>query len=165
MRLTAIIAAAAFSLAACGADKSGTFDNGEGGEGTYDIDQDSENMTATFSDGKGGEMTMNTGEGVTATFPAGFSLYPGAKVSASATMSQGEGEGQMIGIDSDASMAKLVEFYKGQALDAGYQIEGEMNVGKMQMLNAKKDDGSGVSVQVMEMDEERQVRLMFFKDM
>ena len=139
MRKLVSFSAAALLLAACGSGDEGTVQT-EDGEVAYGIDQsgDEANVTITAEDGSEIVATSGTGE---AQLPDGFSVYPGASVISSTTVTQADGSGAMVLMQSDATPAQMVSFYRQQAEAAGIEIQMNADVNGSAMLGGEGAGG------------------------
>ena len=59
--------------------------------GSYDIDADSGEVSATLTNAAGVTTTMRAGEKVEARFPEPFTAYPGAEITNTTRVEQGDG--------------------------------------------------------------------------
>ena len=133
-------AALALSLAACGGSNSET--QASQSEASVTVDEETGAVTtATKTDD--GTAKLSSGEEAPKSLPMGFTLYPGAKVTNSASFEQKGKTINMISIVSDDSPDKLTEHYRAQAEKAGITIKLEMKVNDGQMIGG--DDGEGNS--------------------
>lgn len=96
-------------------------------------------------------MTIDTGEGAVnivsganrnIELPPGFSLYPGAAVIASSTVSHEQGSGARVIMSTPASPVQVVEYYRKQARDAGIIDLTEIAGGNQVMMGGKGEDGT-----------------------
>ena len=140
MRLALSIAATlALSLAACGSEKSGSFETSDGQEGEYAVENDGEGMNATVTTPEG-TATMQSGENVKADLPDGFTVYPGAKVVSATNVDSPESKGSLLMMETSDSPDKVAAFYRKQAAAAGIKIEMEMTVNGGTMIGGKGPD-------------------------
>ena len=139
MRKLVSVSAAALMLASCGSGHDGTVQTGEGDVG-YDIEQsgDGSEVTVTAEDGSEVVSAVGTGE---AELPDGFSIYPGATVISSTTVTQADGGGALILMQSDATPAEMVSFYRQQAEAAGIEIQMNADVNGSSMLGGEGAGG------------------------
>ena len=91
-RITAF-SAAALALGACSAD-GGSEDAGDGAEarGSYDIDPATGETRAQYTGDDGTTTTLRSGEKVPVALPAGFTIYPEARVTNNTRVEQGAGQ-------------------------------------------------------------------------
>jgi hypothetical protein len=125
MRKIAIssVCAAALTLGACGSEPSpGEFTTADGETGEYTIDQDSNETSMTVSTPEG-DATMRSGANVPVALPAGFALYPGAKVASNTVINQGDDIGNLLMFETADSPQAVATFYKDQAASAGIDIQ------------------------------------------
>lgn len=143
------------AVAACGGNDevaSGTFDDGEGGKGSYSVRGDGDDSETVIKTGDG-EVRIGTGAKATENLPMDLALYPGAEIQSSITGS-GEGKsGAMIVFHSDDSQEKVVAFYKDQMKSKGIEVKAEVKAGDMQMISGARKDGEGVNVTVTKDDD------------
>lgn len=139
--LTSAICASALALAACGSERSGTITNEDGETVEYSVDgssADSATMRITGPDGE--EVIARTGADAPADLPAGFSLYPGAKVLSNMTVSNAaEGTGSTISFESTDSPEKVAKFYRDQAESAGIAIQIDANMNGAHMVAGENE--------------------------
>lgn len=124
--------AAALLISACGSEKTGTFETADG-EGSYKIGSDGGEVTAMATT-KDGTTTMRSGENVPLDLPNGFTLYPGAKVQTNTAVTNNDGKGALIIMESDASPEDMIAFYRKQAEAAGIKLELEMTTAQGAMI-------------------------------
>lgn len=135
---------------ACGGNDevaSGTFDDGEGGKGSYSISGD-DDASETVIKSEDGEIRIATGSKAVKDLPMGIELYPGATVESSMT-GMGEGtSGAMVVFSTTDDQEDVVEFYKDQMKDKGIKIATEVKAGDMQMIGGERDDGEGINISI-----------------
>ena len=105
--------------------------------GSYDIDPESGEIRATHTDAAGVTTTMYAGESVPARLPAPFAPYPGATVSNTTRVEQGEGMFVTVEFDTSDTREKVVEFYRAQAVEAGIDPEIEISAGQTTTLGGE----------------------------
>lgn len=123
-------------------------------------DRNKEEKTVTVAGGSGGTMTVSgNGEhfsvkdangkavvdvnanGVAATnLPAFAPVYPGAKVTANMSGTGNNGTGGTIVLETSASVADVVAFYKQKSAAAGFGETMNMNTGGTTMFTAGSSD-------------------------
>lgn len=126
---------------------SGTFDDGEGNEGSYSLSGDDENAEVTIKSGDG-EVKFATGNKATEDLPMGVKLYPGADVQ---TSIKGMGDGQsgaMLVFKSEDDQEKVLAFYKDQMKSLGIDVRTEIKTGDMKMIGGEQKDGQVFNVTV-----------------
>lgn len=145
-----LILPAILLVSACGGNDevaSGTFDDGEGGKGSYSISGD-DDASETVIKSEDGEIRIATGSKAVKDLPMGIELYPGATVESSMT-GMGDGKsGAMIVFSTTDDQDDVVEFYKDQMKDKGIKIATEVKAGDMQMIGGERDDGEGVNISI-----------------
>lgn len=110
--------------------------------GTYDIDPESGEIRATHTDAAGVTTTMSAGESVEARFPEPFTLYPGANITNTTRVEQGEGAFVTVEFTTSDAREEVVAFYRGQARQAGIDPDIEVSGGATTTLggeNTKKE--------------------------
>jgi hypothetical protein len=132
------------ALAGCGSEKSGTIET-EDGTVDYTVDNDGSDASITIRNEEG-EVTIAGGSGKKVDLPEGFSLYPGASVINSSSVSHAEGSGVRLAMSTQASPIQVIEFYRKQAKAAGIEIMSEITAGGQIMVGGKGDDGTDFSV-------------------
>ncbi|GAB5488124.1 MAG: hypothetical protein Pars2KO_16940 [Parasphingorhabdus sp.] len=145
-----LILPAVLLMVSCGGNDevaSGTFDDGEGNEGSYSLSGDDENAEVTIKSGDG-EVKFTTGNKASEDLPMGVKLYPGADVQ---TSIKGMGDGQsgaMVVFKSDDGQEKVLDFYKDQMKSIGIDVRTEINTGDMKMIGGEQKDGQVFNVSV-----------------
>ncbi|WP_108809699.1 hypothetical protein [Sphingorhabdus sp. Alg231-15] len=131
---------------------SGTFDDGEGGEGSYSISGDGDDSETVIKSGDG-EVRIATGSKAVSELPMGIELYPGADIQSSMT-GMGDGKsGAMIVFKSSDDQDDVIAFYKDQMKDKGIEVQTEVKAGDMQMIGGESADGEGLNISVIKDDE------------
>lgn len=150
----AMTSGTALMLAACGSETSGEFTTEDGGNAEYTIDKNSGETSMTI-EGANGTATLRSGADVPVDLPAGFSLYPGAKVITNTVVSQPDGRGTMVMFETEATATDVIAHFRKQAEDAGFaiQIDANMN-GSLMIGGERKADGSTLSVTATPGDED-----------
>lgn len=140
-----ILIAAACALAACGSEKSGTFETEDGETGEYSVDADDGGATATITTDDG-TASFQSGPGVKAKLPDGFTIFPGAKTLSSTNITNDDGVGTMVTLQAEADPDQFASFYRNQAERAGIEIEMEMTINDGKMLAGKGENGKSFSL-------------------
>lgn len=136
-------------LSACDdADKDGRLNDG-GSEnvepvGSYDIDPASGEVRATHTDVGGVTTTMRAGKDVPPDLPEPFLLYPGAQVTGTTRVDQGDGAFVTLDFTTSDERARVVEYYREQALEAGIDPEVEIRGTNATTLGGE-NRGEGIS--------------------
>lgn len=131
----AMVGAAALALAACGSESPG-----------YSIDKATGEASMTIK-GKDGDATLRVGAAVPVSLPDGFSLFPGSRVVDNAVVTQPDGQGTLITFEADAPAEQIVAHYRDAAVQAGFDIQIEMDTNGTQMVGGeRKADGATFSV-------------------
>ena len=151
MRAVLVIAATG-ALAACGSSDSGTIET-EDGDVAYTVDQDGSTAVATATNADGETVTMQSGEGAAANLPDGFTLYPGAKVVSSTSVSAGGSNGAMVQLESPATPEEVVAFYRQEAEAAGIEIKMEMKANEAQIVSGESAGGLVFSINASPIDD------------
>ncbi len=133
-------AALALTLTACGGSSSDAEVSEQ--EASVTVDEETGAVT-TATKTADGTAKLRSGEEAPKTLPLGFTLYPGAKVTNSASFEQKGKTINMISIVSGDSPDKLTAHYRDLAEAAGINIKLEMKVNDGQMIGG--DDGQGNS--------------------
>ena len=158
MRL-ALSLALGLALAACGSEQSGTFEDGEGGEGSYRVDTDNGVTTSEITT-EDGTARMESGAGVKAKLPDGFSIMPGANVVSSSNITTEQGSGSMTMMEIAKPADEVVAFYRKQAEAAGIEIQLEMNSDGTRMIGGEGKDNVAFSLTASETDGKTSAQLM-----
>ncbi len=131
---------------------SGTFDDGEGGKGSYSISGDGDDSETVIKSGDG-EVRIATGSKAVSELPMDIELYPGADIQSSMT-GMGDGKsGAMIVFKSSDDQDDVIAFYKDQMKDKGIEVQTEVKAGDMQMIGGERADGEGLNISVIKDDE------------
>jgi hypothetical protein len=118
----------AMALAACG----------QGSE-SVDVEATAEGDTRIAVQADDGErVTIQSGP---TDLPAGFTVYPGATVTSSTTISTGTGGGVIMVMSSPDSAEKVVDFYRAQAEAAGVTISQNAMAGNNRIIGGQSTDG------------------------
>ena len=117
--------------------------------GSYDIDPQSGEVRATHTDAAGVTTTMRAGEKVDARLPEPFTLYPGASVTNTTRVEQGDGAFVTVEFTTPDEREKVVEFYRQQARYAGIDLEVEVSAGATTTLGGEnRERRSSFALQV-----------------
>ncbi|AKH42167.1 hypothetical protein FHS61_003067 [Altererythrobacter atlanticus] len=144
MRKLVVAGTAAMLLSACGSGESGTVQT-EDGEVSYESSESDGQTSMQITGPDGEEVNISSGQGGEADMPAGFELYPGARVVSNTKINQGPAQGTMVMMQSSDAPAELVKFYREQAENAGIEIEMELKTGDGQMISGKDQTGTAFS--------------------
>lgn len=146
--------AAALMLAACGSKSetevaSGTYTDPATGKSadykvTSDVNGENGNISIKTEDG---EVNFG-GSAANAKLPAGFTLYPGAKVTGGMTASGKDGDSGLASFEVKGQAADVIAHYRKQAEAAGLKVSSEIKAGDTMMFGAEKPDGGKGGVQV-----------------
>lgn len=140
-------------LTACGqqADEAadGPAEDAQETLGSYDIDPQSGEVRATHTDAAGVTTTMRAGETVEARLPEPFTVYPGASVTNTTRVEQGDGAFVTVEFTTPDEREKVVEFYRRQSRDAGIEPEVEVSAGATTTLGGEnRERRSSFALQV-----------------
>lgn len=149
----------AVALAACGSDQSGTLEDGEGGEGTYEVDTENGVTTSEITT-EDGTARMESGAGVKAKLPDGFSIMPGANVVSSSNITTEQGSGSMTMMEIAKPADEVVAFYRKQAEAAGIKIQLDMNSDGTRMIGGEGKGEVSFSLTTTETDGKTSAQLM-----
>ena len=111
----AAFTAAALAVGACGGEAESAGENGGDGaepRGSYDIDAETGETRARHTGDDGTVTTMHSGERVPVELPAGFALYPGARVTNNTRVEQAAGVLVLLTLESAAQPADMVTYYR-----------------------------------------------------
>lgn len=146
VRVGVLAGGAALTLAACSSETSGEFTTEDGETAEYTIDKDSGETSMTIKS-EDGTATMRSGVDVPVDLPAGFSLYPGAKVLTNTVVSQPDGKGTMVMFETGDAADKVIAHFRKQAEEAGFSIQIDANMNGSLMIGGEREgDGSTLSV-------------------
>ncbi|WP_417621374.1 hypothetical protein [Parasphingorhabdus sp.] len=137
--------------AACGSNDgeraSGSFDDGDGGKGSYSVRGDEEN-SETIIKTDDAEVRIATGDKAVSDLPFGIRLYPDAEVQTSMS-GMGEGKtGAMVVFKTKDSADEVIDFYRKQLKSRDIDVTTEIKSGDMQMIGGERKNGEGVHVSV-----------------
>lgn len=135
-------------VTACGGNDevaSGTFDDGEGGEGSYTVSGD-ENSSETVIKSADGEVRIATGSKAVQDLPMGIKLYPGANVESSMTGMGDGASGAMLVFSTSDTQEEVIDFYRKEMAAKNIKIATEVKAGDMQMIGGERGDGEGVNI-------------------
>ena len=155
-RPTLILAAtaAALLLAACGSKSEQ-----EVASGTYtdpDTGKTADYKVTKSADGEDGAVSIKTADGevsfgggvANARLPAGFTAYPGARMTGGMSASGKDGESGMASFEVKGQAADVIAHFRKQAEAAGLKVSSEVKAGDMMMFSAEKGEGGKGGVQV-----------------
>lgn len=145
-----LIACSALALAACGSERTGTFQT-EDGEVQYSMGGSGDQGTFSLKTDEG-EFTMQTGSG-NVDLPAGFTRYPGSTVVSNITMNSPEGSNSTVTMNAGDAVDKVVAFYRRQAEAAGVKISMEMKSNDVVMVGGESENGLVFSINASPDDE------------
>jgi hypothetical protein len=155
------IALGLLALAACGSQDSGTVET-ENGTVEYTTENNGDAATVTLKSDEG-EVTIASGANQDVRLPAGFSIFPGATVIASNTVSHSGGSGVRLTMTTDASPVQVVEFYGRQARVAGITNLTEAAAGGQAMIGGKGEDGTEFALTAIPGENETTANLIVTK--
>ncbi len=146
-------AALLLPLAGCSDETTRTYTDGEGNE--VEITQSGEggNASYEFESKDGDKFSVDSGAGVEAKLPKGFSVYPGAEVVSATNLDQNGRKASIVTMKSDADPADVIAYYRKQAERAGQKIESETSSAQMRMLMGRSQDNGGFNLVVAPGDE------------
>lgn|GEM_PF-1100022 len=146
-----VILCSSLGLAACGSGEAGN--SGDGGSNSSSssavaVSSSSEGGEAgSFSfSSSDGEINMEAGPNSKVNLPAGFTLYPGAKVISTVTMGAGGQNTTTLSMTSPDDAEKLASFYRKQAETAGVLIASDVRANGNVMLAGESKGGLGFSL-------------------
>jgi hypothetical protein len=108
-------AAAALALSGCGKSDTKTYSDSSGN--SVSVSNEGDHMTIAGANGE--KFEFGSGTKVTSRLPAYLPLYPGAKVNASYFGSGADGAGGVVTLETHASPAEVIAFYKPKVTAAG----------------------------------------------
>lgn len=146
--------AGALLLAACGSNSenevaSGTYTDPETGKtADYKITSSDDGESGKVSiKTEDGEMVFGGGAG-NAKLPAGFTPYPGAKMTGGFSASGAQGTGGMASFEVEAKAADVIAHFRNQAEAAGMKVTSEIKSGDTMIIGAEMSGGGKGGVQV-----------------
>ena len=144
-----VLAAVAIAIAGCGGREDTaevvSEEEGTAPRGSYEIDPATGETRASFTDDEGAVTTMRSGERVPVALPAGFKLYPGARITNNTRVDQADGQLVLINLESEATPEEMVAFYRNQAEAAGIDVAMSLESGSMTMIGGESSDGTSFS--------------------
>ena len=147
---TLLACTAALALAACGGERTTEFETDQG-EGSYTVDGSTGQASGSIET-EDGTVEFRSGPGTAVDLPAGFTVYPGARVVTNTAVGRGDGKGAMVVMQSDDAPDRMVSFYRKQAEAAGVSIEMELKTAQGTMIGGKSDDGTSFSLNANSQD-------------
>jgi len=139
----AVLLAAALSLPLGGCRKiqekmaEKAAEKATGGEVDIDSKTGQVRMKQKGADGKETEVQLGQNSTIPADFPKAVPIYPGAKVIAAVSISQGEG-GHMVTLTTDDSVSQVSDYYKKNL--TGFKVDGEMSAGDTTILTMSSSE-------------------------
>jgi hypothetical protein len=128
-----VVLGAAIGLAACGKkDEKTVYSDGKN---TVTQSAAGDHTTITGANGE----KMEFGAGSTAKMPAFAPAYPGAKVTASVTANTGKGETGSVQLQTSASPADVIAFYKQKTAASGMAQTVNAEMGTTMIYSAASD--------------------------
>lgn len=158
MRFAAIIPATLI-LAACGSQG----DNAANADTSYSVDEESGVTTSQITT-PDGTAKMESGAGVKANLPDGFTIMPGAKVVSASNISTEQGSGSMTMLEIASPAEDVIAHYRKQAEAAGIKIQLEMNNEGTRMIGGEGEGGLTFSLTASEADGSTNAQLMIGND-
>ena len=147
----AALAATALLLAGCGSKSetevaSGTYTDPETGK-TADY------KISSSEDGENGKVTIKTDNGEVqfggeAKLPAGFTPFPGSKMTGGFSGSSEGRRGGLASFEVKGKAADVVAHYRRQIEAAGLKVKSEMKAEDTVIISAEKPDDAETSIQV-----------------
>jgi hypothetical protein len=107
-----------------------------GGQVDIDSKTGQVNMKQKGPDGKETEVQLGQNTTLPADFPKSVPVYPGAKIMASVSISQGE-NGHMLTLSTQDSVGAVLEFYKKNL--SGFKVDGELGGADTTILTMSSD--------------------------
>ena len=104
-------------------------------------------------------MQTRVGGDIEVDLPAGFSVYPGAKIVATNAVTLPEGKGHTVFMQTQDPVAEVADYYRQQASAAGIEFSNEMNSGDTQLLAGKAPSGTAMNMMVATNDEGTTIQL------
>ncbi|MBY6129238.1 hypothetical protein KUW15_10975 [Qipengyuania aquimaris] len=152
-----LLLSSALLLSACGSGEGGTEGDATAAEtealGSYTIDPESGEVRATHTDAAGVTTTMRAGENVPVRWPDPFTAYPGAEITNTTRVEQGEGAFVTVEFTTPDARPDVVEFYRKQAVEAGIEPEIEVSGGETTTLGGEnRDRKASFALQVTRVD-------------
>lgn len=144
-RITAF-SAAALALGACSAD-GGSEDAEDGAEarGSYDIDPATGETRAEYTGDDGTTTTLRSGEKVPVALPAGFTIYPEARVTNNTRVEQGAGQLVLVTLESEDTPEQMVAHYRAEAEAAQIDVATSLSSDATMMIGGEDADGTSFS--------------------
>lgn len=148
------LTASALLLSACGSKSetevaSGTYTDPETGEtADYKLTTSDDGETSEVSiKTKDGEMQFGGGA-ANAKLPAGFTAYPGSKLTGGFAASGTDGTGGMASFEVNAKAADVIAHFRKQAEAAGMKVTSEIKTGDSAIIGAEKPGDTKTGVQI-----------------
>ena len=148
MRAYMLPLACVLVLAGCDRQKSEHTVTVAGSNGTVTMSGDSGHYTVKDANGSQTLEVNASGGGTPSNLPSYVSVYPGATVQSSVIGAGPQGNGGSIAIQTSASIADVVAYYKKQTASAGFSETMNMQSGATTMFSAASKD-SKKSIQII----------------
>lgn len=134
MTRSTMILAATLLLAACGSAEEQAPAPQQPAESSISI---------TGDDGK--QVQVAGGDEAVAALPDGFTAYPGAQVVSSTAISTGTGGGVILVMQTDDSVAEVIDYYTTQATAAGVRLDGQVTTQSNTLIGGEGEGGLAFS--------------------
>lgn len=96
---------------------------------------------------EGATATLRAGPAVPVALPAGFTLFPGTRITNNARFDRAEGQGSLITFAADAPAEAIIAHYRQQAEAAGFAITLEHDAaGSLLLIGERTRDGARLAV-------------------
>lgn len=144
------------SVVACSPKREFSVDTGDGDKAKVKLDGDGESGTITTDDAM-----VQFGDAVTdAVFPKGAEQYPGSKVITFMRMQGAADDGgdlAVINLETNASSADLIKFYKDKVKAAGLTIRSESLAPDASVLQASSENDKDQVTIVISRENEKSI--------
>lgn len=126
-----LVCAAAVLLGGCDAQDADAAAASPPGEHSIDPATGERRMVIHREDGP---TTLRAGAAVPVDLPAGFSLFPGARVVSNAIAARPGGQGVLLTFEADAPAPELIAHTRREAEAAGFSIDVELDTGETRTI-------------------------------
>jgi len=135
-----------------------TMQSADGKKGTVTISGNGEHFTMNANDGNSSVEVSSNGVNISGKLPSFVTIYPGAKVTTSATGSDANSTGGTLVMETKAAPADVITFYRNKAEGAGFKQTLSMDQGgtvvygasqgekQLQVLATRTDAGTHAQV-------------------
>ncbi len=123
--------------------------------------RDADGSTRTTIETPQGGSTLRTGENVPVDLPAGFVIFPDAKVISNTVVKDEETKGAILMMESDATVQEMINFYREKAQAANIEISMDVATKTGKIIGGNRADGLTFSFSAQKSREQSLGQLSF----